>query len=145
MLRFLGVVFLSLLLGTTLCVIDYYSGNQFLREFARDQSLQIMATVLALNIATVTFITGGFLSVEKDKDSRLFDGTRKELRHNVITMAFLFLSNIFVVIGINPDRNLDYLLNNNTILSGLSMVLLLIFGALVIETSMLVLKLKSNR
>lgn len=144
MLRFLGAVFISVLLALGILVLDYISKSDFIADFARNQSLLIMATALAINIATITFIAGSLLGIEEKVGKESFKGTRAELKQNVIAMAVLFVINAVVVTLINPHKVNDDLVSMRNALAALSLTIVFSFGALILETSMLVLRIKAH-
>jgi len=102
-----------------------------------------MGTAIALNVATMTFICGQFLTIEKELGHVHFVGTRKELRDDIIAMAILFVADFLVVAGINSDYAYTGLINAKNLLLGLSLVLFILFGALVVEISLLIFKIRN--
>jgi len=87
----LGIIFLLLLLAAPFMVADYLWGSKFVGEFLRNQSLQIMGTILALNIATASFLVGHLLDIEMKAGKSIFDDTIRELKHNIYFMLALFI------------------------------------------------------
>ena len=144
MLRFLGAVFISILLASGVLLLDHYSNSGFVVEFARGQSSLIMATALAINIATITFLVGNLLGIEEKVGKDGFGKTRSELKQNVIAMAIIFVLNTVVIALISTHRSSTGLWSLNNILGTTSLALLFTFGALVLETSMLVLRIKAH-
>lgn len=102
MVRALGIVFIGILITSVVLVSAFLTGSDFLYEFARNQSVGVTATVLAINVAVVTFIVGTLISIETRLKKNLFNKTRIELRHNLVFMAVLFLLNFVVVVANKP-------------------------------------------
>lgn len=90
MVKTLGVIFSALLIAITLIVIEGLWGNGFLYKFFREQSIGIVATVLALNIATITFLLGHLVTIESKANKELFSDTKKEIKDNIYFMTGLF-------------------------------------------------------
>ncbi len=145
MLRFLGVVFVALVLSLAATLLDLKCGNGFIKQFAQGQSLQIMATALALNVATITFLIGSLLNIEKDLQQTAFAKTRSEVKQNIIAMAILFIFNFMIVTAIKVGEapQIHVKLDRSEILASISLWLLFIFGAFVVEVSLSVLKIKN--
>lgn len=139
MFKLIGIISVILVVCVLISTVSILSGSGFIVKYATDQSLQVMATALALNIATISFITGNFLSLERKAGKMFFNETRKELRQNVLAMVITFLINFAVVAGIGTETVIGSF-KLDDILSVFSTFLTILFGALIVEVSMLVLK-----
>lgn len=119
MLKALGLIFLSLLFGGAVVGLSAAMGSDFPVTFALNSSIEVMGTILALNVASATFLIGSLLSLEeKTGDNTIFKGPRKEIRQNIVAMAALFVLNVFLVACINGVK-LELGLNGTTVFSGL--------------------------
>lgn len=99
MVRSLGVVFIGILVATVPFTAGMLINRDLLLSFIQNQSLGIMATILALNVTSVTFILGTLISIEIKAKKTIFTRTREQLRHNIIFMTVLFLLNLVAVVG----------------------------------------------
>ena len=99
MVRAFGVVFIGILIALVPFVGSMLLGSvDILTDFIKNQSLGILATILALNIASVTFAIGTLISIEIRAKKTIFRNTRKELHDNIIFMIVLFLLGIILVV-----------------------------------------------
>lgn len=101
MVKTLGVIFCSILLSVPIMYLDHRWGNGFLLEFFKEQAVGIVATVLALNIATITFLLGHLVTIENKVNKSLFSGTKREVRDNVYFMAAMFVVMFVAVTAMN--------------------------------------------
>lgn len=90
MINKLGIVFLLALLTSPFVAVDYFWGDKFIWEFLRNQSLQIMGTMLALNIATASFLVGYLIDIEMKAGKSIFDNSMREIKHSIYFMLILF-------------------------------------------------------
>ncbi len=104
MVRFLGIVFIALIFTGILGFAGYHSNGIFLYTFAQDQSMGIIGTILALNIATITFLLGHLYSIEHNANEELFKSTKSEVKQNVYFMAGMFMANL-LVLALTPVYN----------------------------------------
>lgn len=104
MVRFLGIIFIALIPTGIIGFADYHYGGNFLYNFAQNQSMGIMGTILALNIATVTFLLGNLYTIEDKAGKEVFASTKKEVKQNVYFMAGIFLTNLFML-ALMPELN----------------------------------------
>jgi hypothetical protein len=143
MLKLLGIVFLNLIVAVGLVTTQFLIGGDFLTEFIKNQVPQIMATAMALNIATITFLSGSLVNIERalKGDKELFKNTRSELKQNIIAMACIYVLNLFVTIFVN-NNNVIFGIEVQHIVLTLSLLLTLLFGSLMLEVSFLVLDIK---
>ena len=139
MFRLIGIIAVITVVSGLICLVSYTSGSSFIIKFSTEQSLQIMATALALNVATISFITGNFLSIEHKTKTPIFNETRKELRHNILFMVVLFVISFIVVSGVGTDISVAGV-KVSDVLAIASTFLTVFFGALIVEISMLILK-----
>lgn len=143
MLKLLGIVFLNLIVAVGLVATQFLIGGNFLTEFIKNQVPQIMATAMALNIATITFLSGSLVNIERTLkgEKELFKNTRSELKQNIIAMACIYVLNLFVTIFVN-NNNVVFGIEVQYIVLTISLLLTLLFGSLMLEVSFLVLDIK---
>ena len=91
MINKLGVLFLLILLTAPFVAMDYFLGSAFVGKFLQDQALQIMGTILALNLATAAFLVGHLTDIEMKEKKALFDNSMREIKHNIYCMLAIFL------------------------------------------------------
>lgn len=146
MVRAFGVVFIGILIALVPFVGSLLVGSSnILSEFIANQSLGILATILALNIASVTFAIGTLISIEIRAKKTIFRKTRKELHDNIVFMIILFLLGVvFVVLNTGnlhlPVRGVD--INVSLILTFLSTLILVLSVLAMYEIVRAVFKLK---
>lgn len=125
MVKALGIIFLGILITIPAVALSGWANNSFLFNFSQNQSISVLATILALNVAVVTFMMGTLLSIEAKADKTLFANTRKELLDNIIFMTVLFLINFTVVaanktgfgfMANNTYFNVEFILSSLTVL-----------------------------
>lgn len=97
MLKSFGLIFISLLVASAITILGVVYGKDFSVSYAVDHSLEILATIFALNVATATFLIGGLLNIEERAKKNLFDGARREIKHNIYAMSGLFGLNLVLV------------------------------------------------
>lgn len=99
MVRTFGVIFIGVLIALVPFVGSLLLGSgNILSDFIANQSLGILATILALNIASVTFAVGTLISIEVRAQKTIFRKTRKELHDNIVFMIAVFLLGIVLVV-----------------------------------------------
>lgn len=108
MLKGFGLVFLSLLLACTVSVISGLMNSNFPINYAKNNSIEILATLFALNIASASFLIGSLLNIEEKVKKDVFTSARKEIKDNLYVMTGLFGLNIFLVALIN-DKSTELL------------------------------------
>ena len=104
MVKLLGILFAAILIAIPIMILDHIHGAGFLYKFFREQSLGIVATVLALNVATVTFLIGHLVNLETKAEEPIFKDTKKEVKDNVYFMFGMFLIIIFLVSSMNDKQ-----------------------------------------
>lgn len=135
MVKTLGVIFIAMLVSMPIIIGAYITNSNFLYTFSTSQSLTIIATVLAINVAVITFLIGNLITLESMSKKVHFKNTRKELRANIYLMLVIFGIN-FLVVSINRSGNSIHLNQGRTIdtsfiLSSVSVILVaLLFIAL---------------
>lgn len=97
MVKVFGVVFIALLVAAPVAVADYFVGSGFLLKFVREQSSGIIGTILALNVATVTYLVSHLLSIEKEAGNPLFSRTKQEIKENIYFMAGILPVNLLIL------------------------------------------------
>lgn len=114
MVRAFGVIFIGILVALVPYVGSLLlNSNNILVDFIKNQSLGILATILALNIASVTFAIGTLISIEIRAKKTIFRKTRKELHDNIVFMVILFLLGIILVVF--NTGNQQVVIQNTTI------------------------------
>lgn len=96
-LKKLGILFVLILLTIPFLALDYFWGGEFIHDFLKNQSLQIMGTILALNIATASFLVGHLIDIEIKLECKIFDASVNEIKENIYFMIFLFLLQLFIL------------------------------------------------
>lgn len=110
MVKPLGVIFGAILIAGFILVFDVLWGNGFLFKFFREQSIGIVATVLALNIATITFLLGHLVTIETKANKEIFTNTKKEIQDNIYFMTGLFAA-LFIVVTL-MNESIKWNINN---------------------------------
>jgi hypothetical protein len=104
MVKTLGVVFIAILIALPIMFIDERYSGGFLYNFFHTQALGIIATVLALNVATVTFLVGHLISIENKANKSLFSKTKDEIKQNVYFMTAMLLTSIILTSASNKHQ-----------------------------------------
>ncbi len=99
MIKLLGVFFLVLLIELPLILVDLFVKNGFIQFFVHQQSLEIMGTLLGLNIASSIFLIGHLIDIEAKLDKDIFDATKKEMKQNIIAMFVMFIIELIIQIA----------------------------------------------
>lgn len=110
MVRIAGITFILLILTSALCSIDYVVGGSFLFSFLKQNSLEIMGTVLALNIATATFLVGQLMNIELQLKMEVFTKSKREIKHNILFMIIIFVLQLMVLTAIPSDTSTNQVL-----------------------------------
>ena len=110
MVRIAGIIFILLILTSLLCGIDFIVGGSFIFTFLKQNSLEIMGTVLALNIATATFLVGQLMNIELQLKAEVFTKSKKEIKHNIMFMIVVFVLQLMVLTAIPGDSNTNQIL-----------------------------------
>jgi hypothetical protein len=129
MIRLLGILFLIILIEIPLLITDVYMNNGYLDLFLKNQSLSIMGTALAINIATSAFLVGQLLTIEINFKKPIFDNSKKEIKHNLIFMIIVFLLQLFFLL-LTPiaEKDTSILLNSlRYICKGINLFLFLLY------------------
>ncbi len=98
MISILGIIFLCLLLVVPILLIDYFVGNDFLKSFLGGHSISLMGTLLGLNFIIVVFMMQSMTAIEFKIKKKIFDKTKKEIKHNTFFMLVLFVLHFFVLV-----------------------------------------------
>src|SRR3989344_288932 len=89
--RFLGFLFVAVVISSFLVWLSLYIGNTHLDSFLDSQLIPTLATIVGFSVAAVIFILGQLSTVEiQTGKSGHFKSTKKELRHNIYTLLFIF-------------------------------------------------------
>jgi len=124
MVRFLGLVFIGLLASAGILTLDVITKSNYSISFLTNQSLQIVGTIIALNVATVTFLLNNLSSIEREVDKELFVATRREIKQNIYTIIAIFPLLLAVNISINHKvLQAEHLQWSHILLSGLGLLL----------------------
>jgi hypothetical protein len=81
--------------------------SDFPISYAVSDSIAVLATIIALNFATATFLVGTLLNIEEKVNQDVFAGPREEIKQNVNVMAALLLFNILLVALIAQSRHVE--------------------------------------
>lgn len=131
MVKILGMVFGAVLLSLPIIYLDHMWGDGFLFKFFREQAVGIVATILALNIATITFLLGHLVTIETKANQSLFSRTRKEIRDNVyfMTCMFVLIFSLAASMNIHQTWNINSFTFNPLVLFSL-IAFILVFASL---------------
>lgn len=132
MINFLGIVFISLLVSLPIFLIDRFLQTNFLESFLKNQSLQIMGTLVGLNITTTAFLVGHLTNIEINLKKILFNNSKREIKHNLYFMIVIFLIQLLLLSAI-PSVSSDtqgWVINLKSVLIylGLAIFLLSIYA-----------------
>lgn len=97
MFRTIGIITVVLIFSVSIELVDKFSGGNVLSSVLQEQILQIMATILALNIATASFLVSTLNKVEIDLRLDLFNSSKIEIKQNLYLMILVFLMELFVL------------------------------------------------
>lgn len=97
MVKKLGIAFLGILAVGAIMAANKISGNTYVTSFIQSQSIQVVATVIAINVATVTFLIGNLVNIEQKAKQDLFSGTKTELKQNIGFMFAVFFVQCLLV------------------------------------------------
>lgn len=97
MINKLGIFTLLTILALPFLALDYFFGSKFVDDFLRNQSLQIMGTILALNIATAAFLVGHLMDIEAKAQKNIFSNSTREIKHNIYFMLIIFFVQMLVL------------------------------------------------
>ena len=104
MVRFLGIVFIGILISAGVIAVDVATKSNYVIKFLTDNSLQIVGTIIALNVATVTFLLSNLAIIERTLKKESFKNTRKEIKQNVYFMIVVFPVLLLCVTPLNNRR-----------------------------------------
>jgi hypothetical protein len=102
MVRIFGIVFIILLVEAGVLYLESITKSSFLTGFLTNQSLQIMGTMLALNVATASFLVGNLTNLEISLKRALFASSKSEIKQNLLFMVVVFLLDLGILIIIPP-------------------------------------------
>ena len=73
------------------CILYKLGSTSYLDKFFADQMISLMGTILALNFALIAALQTFLLNKEQECKQQLFNNTRTEINHNIITMLIIFI------------------------------------------------------
>lgn len=104
--RFLGFIFVSLLISTLIISVDVFLPGKFLINFIDNNYIETFSALIGFNLASVTFLLGQLITIEATTNREsLFDSTRKEIKHNSFFLIFSFIVSL-LLLSFRPDINL---------------------------------------
>lgn len=104
--RFLGFIFVSLLISTLIISVDIFLPGKFLINFIDNNYIETFSALIGFNLASVTFLLGQLITIEATTNREsLFDSTRKEIKHNSFFLIFSFIASL-LLLSFRPDINL---------------------------------------
>ncbi len=129
MVRFFGIVFLALIAEALVLVVNYYSKSTFLEDFIKNQSLQIMGTILALNVATSSFLVGHLTNIEITLRKKIFGKSKGEIKHNLMFMLVAFFLDLILLTGspLVVEKSPQYLSYIKYTCTGVSLLLFILY------------------
>lgn len=137
MLKGLGLTSLCVLVAAAVTAFGNFFGDNFSVTYARENAVEILATVFALNVATATFLIGTLLNIEDRAKMSVFDKARKEIAHNLYTMAALFVVNLFLVACVKEHASANFIpltqIPVNSVLAAFVIGILLFYIYLLME------------
>lgn len=103
--RFLGFIFISLIISTLIIFVDIFLPGQFLINFIDSHYIETFSALIGFNLASITFLLGQLITIEAtiNKNS-LFDSTRKEIKQNSFFLIFSFIISL-LLLSFRPDIN----------------------------------------
>ena len=114
--------------------IDTITGKDFISHIGRGDLIFILATMLALNVATTTFLLGQMTIVESQFQNQIFDKSRAALRKSSVAMFVTLLVAIATQFLYQQQWQIKTL-SLNTVYSFLCMAVL--FSAILITYELL--------
>lgn len=136
--RFLGVLFLALLLSATTVIVDIFVSGNFLSRFIDNSFIETFASLIGFNLASVTFLLGQLITIEATvNNDSMFDNTRKEIRHNTYFLIATFILSLLLLV-FRPEfeatglirQNVWYYIFNTSVLTIFLMSLFAIYEIL---------------
>lgn len=120
MLKALGLVFGCLLLAFVVVLLSALLSSDFPTEYAKNNSIEVLVTVLALNVATAAFLVGSLLNIEEKVGMDVFNSSRTEIKHNILAMCITLVLNVMLVAAIAGSQRYipGTLIEINNVLSG---------------------------
>lgn len=101
MIRLFGYTFLSLILAVVIWICSSNVGNQFLDSFLGIPLLEVMVTLVGLNIAGAIFLLGHLIAITPSQNPSIFKKAKIEIRENLYLMLALLLLS-FLLLALNP-------------------------------------------
>ncbi len=138
MLKFFGVIFITIVASILLLVLDHFSTGHFLSSYLGSELVQTYAAILGFNIAATIFLLGQLFVIEEKVQSKsVFDKARKEIKQNAYCLVISFALTI-VLLTIKPAfidntsvyNNGGYYIINVLLLSLLGIAIFAIFEIL---------------
>lgn len=102
MIRLLGYIFLSLIFATIVWTMSFNIGSQFLEVFLGVPLIEMMVTLVGLNIAGAIFLLGHLVTITPSHNPSIFKKAKIELKENLYLMLTLLLLS-FVLLSIKPQ------------------------------------------
>ncbi len=136
--RFLGFLFLTILISAGIITVDILLPGNFLINFINNHYIETFASLIGFNLASVTFLLGQLITIEATiNQESMFESTRKEIKHNAFFLIFIFVVALLLLtfrpdIGITGrfDLNIAYYVVNTLVISIFLMALFAIFEIL---------------
>lgn len=101
MIHTMGAFFVIILGALPFFLLEVFSNFTFISDFLRNQSSEIMGTMLAINLATLTFLVGGLMRIEQELKKEMFSKSVLEIKHNILFMFIVFAVHL-LVLAITP-------------------------------------------
>lgn len=102
MLKILGLIFVSLLVGVASVLLDYFTPGTFLITFLGGDFVQTFAAIVGFNMAAIIFLLGQIMTIDPGGATDNFKNTKKEIKDNAIYMLAFFAMSIVLLI-LRPD------------------------------------------
>lgn len=92
------IVLAGLLASITIGHPSYLSDNEFLKDFAKSQVLNILAVIMTITIASIATIHIWFNELEEKHQKKVFGAARREINQAAFALMIIFLAQLAVLI-----------------------------------------------
>ena len=129
--RFLGHLFLSLIISSLIIFVDHLTNSDFLNNFFDNQLIPTLASLVGFNVAAVIFLIGRLDMVEiKNEKAGIFNNTRKEIKQHSIYFILIDFIIIFLL--------LIFKIDSKDLVDNISKIKFFIFNTLILALFLLI-------
>jgi hypothetical protein len=100
--KFLGFLFLSILVSTGIVIGAQYVPSEFLGNFLEKDFISVFASLVGLNIAAVIFLLGQISVIEEKINTNQMSTAKKEIKHNACFIIISFVTSL-ILLFFRPD------------------------------------------